>query len=228
MLMSKSKYTIDQLPELPLETLKLGGELEFSSTEPVLTLKAPPITPPDEISPTPTAVPTSQHAVRQYITQATYPRVVCHPLPELFELAVEAVFEREQKPLRESRADLHELAGQTHYYKLTRHEVAKKSGPLFCTVKYGPWAAVAREEESCFIGVPSRWTFHIVEMPQVALIWDGEWMDIPVHLYPNLHVITGDLHKVGEAYPCCDGYEWCPTTGSCIQANEECKDPWPV
>lgn len=215
--MSQSSYTIDELPELPLEALELGGRLRRAPRAPVLTVDPPKLAPP-ETPPTPTPlVPKSQFTTRRYLAQATYPRVVCYPFPELPE---EIVLEQPAPP--RSRTDLVLTARSERHFKLSHFEGTRLERPHFCSVKYGPWAAVAIEQESCTVGVPNSWEFFIVEMPEVHLQWFGFWEDIPA--YPSLHVIMGTLTQVDEATACCPGYKLCPATQSCIDISINCND----
>jgi hypothetical protein len=87
-------------------------------------------------------------------------------------------------------------------------------------------AAVAKETESCLEGVPNQWEFFIVEVPEVALVWFGEWEDMPA--FPSLTVIVGDLMPAGQETFCCPGFQWCPTTQSCIPLQVDCQDPIPA
>jgi len=219
--MSKSKYTIDDLPELPLEVFESFGELRPSGTAPILTIVPDrPAAPKPPAAPTP-LVPTSEFVTRKYLVQVTYPRLVCYPISEVPD---EIVLDR---PARPDRSDLALTAKAERFYKLSAHPAAAHGGPSFCSVKYGPWSAVAIEETSCTFGAPNHWLLFIVEIPQVELEWYGSWEDIPP--FPGLHVIMGTLSKIQEGSACCPGYRWCSTTGSCIDITIKCPDdPSPV
>src|SRR5262249_650901 len=77
-----------------------------------------------------------------------------------------------------------------------------------------------------FDGVPNRWEFWIVEMPEVSLVWFGEWGDMPS--YPSLRVTMGDLVLAGTQQNGCGGFYWCPTTQSGIPQCFNCQDPFPA
>ena len=86
-------------------------------------------------------------------------------------------------------------AVQERFYKLTSLKSVPFHHPLWCSVKYGPWLAIAKETESCIDGAPATWEFSIVEVPEVSLLWFGYWEDMPA--YPSLQVIMGDLVPAG-------------------------------
>jgi len=217
---STPKYTIHQLPELPLEALELGGKLEHAGTEPVLTIRPQKPTPPDQPSPAGGGPQKSQITVTKYGTQVTYPKVWCHPHNDLFEKTLQVVFQRRQEPLRENEADLEAIARHERFYKLTSHKGVKLSSPYLCAVHYGPWSAIAIETESCFVGGPIQWSLFIAVIP-LELTWHGAWEDCPT--YPNLQVIKGDLYKINEARPCCPGHYWCFITNTCIPLDMKCE-----
>jgi hypothetical protein len=217
---STSKYTIDQLPELPVDALGLQANLEHALTEPVLTFRPNQVAVPEAPSPTAAAGLKSQHAVRKFLAQATYPKVTCYPFNELLDVTVRNVLEKPQRPLRDNESDLAARAGHKQFYKLTSAQHLKPTGPYFCTVEYGPWSALAVQEESCFTGVPTLWTFGIVSMPQVTLVWFGTWHDIPTHLYPSLHVLPDSLQLLSAQLLCCPGFKKC--AGTCVPLNVNC------
>ena len=212
---------LDDLPELPLDLLQLAGTLQHARTAPVLTIRPPTPTAPDApVAPVP-AIKKSQVVIRKYLTQVLFPRVICYPFSDLFaELAFDEVKIREHAAGREQRI------GQTRFYKLTAASGLTSTAPYFCTVAYGPWSARVTEEESCTHGVPNRFTLQVIEIPEIVIVWYGEWQDVPPH--PLLHVIQGDLYLLDEVSTCCPGFKWCATLGSCIPEIVKCDDPLPV
>jgi hypothetical protein len=232
--MKKGRYSIDALPELPLEPFELAGKLAHARRGPFLT-----IVPTEQPTPTPPPpkplphVPTPSFEVRKYFTQAIYPRVICiDPGDFANEMVLDANPDEGSgnggggRGDLVDRADIAVLAMREEHYKLSTLHGKKLHHALWCTVKYGPWLAVAKETESCITGEPNRWEFFIVEVPEVSMIWYGQWLDQPS--LPNLTVIKGDLALAGVSRQCCGGYKWCPTTHSCIPLQVNCQTPVPV
>lgn len=222
--MSTVPDLLSQLPELPRETFEAVGTLERSDRGPFVTLR-PHKPPAPQEPPVPANAPSkSSYTVRRWFTQAIYPRVVCYdPGPLLVGLKMSV---KPPQPFPEPPTDLAALAGQERFYKLSSLESVPLRMPLWCSVKSGPWLAVARETESCLEGVPTTWEFSIVEMPEVALVWFGEWQDMPA--FPSLWVTMNDKVLAGQQTFCCAGFHWCPTTGSCIPQSIDCQDPIPA
>jgi len=229
--MNVSKYSINDLPELPLEALSLGGELGPAKTEPVFTILPKECVEPDKPthpSDTKTAhiCKASSYYVRLYTTQVTYPRVICYPNNAPTDQVMKQVFREQEKltakePPR-SKADL----PQMRYYKLSNYQGIKLDNPLFCTVHGGPWAARVFETQSCDCGKGStKWEFYVNSLPQLYMEWYGFWEDIPSYIHPNLGVFLNDLHLLKEEFNCCPGYVWCETTHSCIPQTVNCKSP---
>jgi hypothetical protein len=230
--MRKDRYSIDALPELPVEVFEVAGTLAHAKRGPFLTIMPP--AQPVPAPPKPPAVPLapiSSFEVRKYYTQAIYPRVICIDPGDLIS---DVAFDPTSgggggdDPRGDvfGRADLATLARREQQYKLTTLHGNRLHHALWCTVKYGPWLAVVYETESCITGEPNRWEFWIVEVPEVYMVWYGQWLDQPS--LPNLTVIKGDLAPAGVSRQCCPGYHWCPTTQSCIPIQIECKPPVPV
>lgn len=225
--MSNTRDLIDRLPELPIEPFEVAGSLDRSDRGPFVTIRPHKFAEPDRPTAQPLAKSRSSYAVRKYYTQAIYPRVICYDPGDLIgdlklDLDPQPLPGREQPP-----ADISALAGYERFYKLSSLKSKPFRNPLWCSVKYGPWLAVAKETESCFDGIPSRWEFCIIEIPEVSLVWFGRWEDMPA--YPSLWVTMGD--RVLAAPPrqlCCAGYYWCPTTQTCIPQGVNCQDPFPT
>lgn len=228
--MSNPKYTIDQLPELPLEALELGGKLEHVGTEPVLTIRPEKVISPEQSSMSAAADKRSELYVRKYIVAVTYPRVNCHPPNDLVVQSIQDIFSKRQEPLKENETDPEAIARHEQFYKLTSHNGVALTPPYFCRIHYGPWSAIVREQQSCDVDEPNEWNLFISGIPEVALVWYGAWEDIPAHLYPSLHVFMGSLYLVTEQFDCCPGYKYCAITNSCLPDGVECKipDPPPV
>ena len=229
--MKRTNYTIDDLPELPLEALSLGGELGSARTEPVLT-----ILPEDFVQPDRPHIPSgpdiahackaSSHYVRRHATQVTYPRVICYPNSPPSGEVIMRVFQELEAADAEgapsSRADL----PQTHYYKLSSYRNVQLENPMFCTVHGGPWAATVIETQSCDCnGDSTKWEIFVHGLPELYMLWFGKWEDIPSDTHPNLGIFLNDLHLVEEAFSCCPGYKWCETTHSCIPQTVNCRPP---
>jgi hypothetical protein len=223
--MSTADDRFRELPELPLETFEAVGTLERSDRGPFVTLR-PHAPPAPQAPPVPAnAVSKSSYSIRRYYTQAIYPRLICYDPGVLVESMATRV---DPTPPGRDRppTDVTALAGQERFYKLSPVKNVSP-GTLWCSVKYGPWLAEAREIESCLEGVPNQWEFFIIEMPEVALVWFGEWQDMPA--FPSLWVTMNDrpLFEVEGPF-CCGGYKWCPTTGSCIPNQVPCQDAIPA
>lgn len=220
--MIKKEYAINALPELPLEPLELAGKLEHAGTAPVLTIKAH-----KKAAPQPPAKPSakakkSEAYRRKYLTQVTYPKVVCYPQNELSDRVAWKI-----SNVEENERDVEVIGRYERFYKLSSFDAVKLEPPYFCTVHYGPWSAVVIEEESCDDGVPSFFRLFIASIPDVVLAWYGTWDDIPS--YPSLHVFKGLLYLVDEGFSCCPGFQWCITTNSCIPLTVKCEEePSPV
>jgi hypothetical protein len=229
---STGRDLIYSLPELPLAPLELGGKLALSRRGPFLT-----IDPPARPAPAPPKgvahlAPTSAFEIRKYWTQCTYPRLICIDPGDLIgDLVLDPTPDDgtggvDPGGVVGPRPDLAVLARRERHYKLSKWNGSTLHHPYWCTVKYGPWLAVAVETESCITGAPNRWEFAIVEMPNVAMIWYGAWLDQPS--LPNLTVIKGDLQMFDVTRSCCAGYKYCPTTESCIPLQVNCQSPVPV
>ena len=232
--MTKGRYSIDDLPELPLEPFQVAGKLAHAKRGPFLTIVPSTVAVPEPPAPKPSAlplVPTPSFETRQYYTQAIYPRVICHD-PGAF---LDGVFldpttggsdRPNERPDVAGSPDLAALARREQHYKLSAWNGTTFHNTLWCTVKYGPWLAIAKETESCIVGAPHRWEFWIIEVPEVAMVWFGQWLDQPS--FPNLTVIKGNLALSHVSRQCCAGYKWCPTTQSCIPIQVDCQTPVPV
>ena len=227
--MSTGHDLIEALPELPLEAFELAGKLTHARRAPYLTIMPPPRPAPSP--PKPSAPPSLPHLstpsfqIRKYWTQAIYPRVIClNPFRFSDEIVLDAAPDAGTggtgRPDVTGHTDLAVLAKHEVHYKLSALNGIKVVPPFWCTVKYGPWLGLAVETESCILGAPNRWEFVIVEMPQVGMIWDGDWLDQPT--LPNLTVIKGDLQMFAASTSCCAGAKWCPTTQSCIPNQVNC------
>jgi len=215
-------YEFDRLPELPLELFEMAGKLDHAGDEPTLTVIHDKLQPPQPPA-NPTAVPIAQTYMREYLTQVTYPKLVCYPRGDLVDRVA-------FKPVEtgESQRNMGVVARSRAYFKLTGIQGDRFKLGYYCTVHYGPWSALVREEGSCLQGVPPLWRLFVASIPDLELAWYGSWEDIPS--YPNLTVIMGDLHLMNEATLCCPGYRWCAATQSCIDIsiNVDCDDISPV
>ena len=81
---SASKVPIDvlsKLPELPAKFFELGASLGFSDTAPVI-INRPKVVSIDRPSKVTARVNRSSHEIHQWFGWATYPKIVCHPLPD--------------------------------------------------------------------------------------------------------------------------------------------------
>jgi hypothetical protein len=229
---STTRDFIDRLPELPLEPFEVAGTLDRSDRGPFLTIRphkspAPKSPAPKRPTATPLAKSKSSYTIQKYWTQAIYPRVICC-IPGDFLDGLEINVDPQPVPRRDRPpTDIAALAGQQRFYKLSSLKGVPFKDPLWCSVKYGPWLATAIETGSCFDFVPSQWEFFIVEMPEVSLVWSGNWGDMPA--YPSLWVTMGDRVLAGPPQTIgCDGFKWCPTTQSWIPQGVNCQDSIPV
>jgi hypothetical protein len=216
--------SINRLPELPLEPFEVAGKLAHADRGPFLTIKPHDRPAPIKPEPKPLAVPRSQFETRRYFTQVLYPRLICHDPGDL-------LVNLPQSPPSDDaggrpETDVMAIARQERSYKLSALNGVKLPRPYWCSVRYGPWLAIATERESCIEGEANFWELFIVEVPEVALAWFGRWEDIPP--YPSLTVIMGDLVLAGRDRQCCPGYKWCTATQSCIPNAVNCPDTVPA
>ena len=232
--MSKGRYAIDALPELPLEPFELAGKLGRSKRGPFLTI-VPPVRPAPEAPkpvPLPHQIPNASYQIRTYFAQCGYPRVICHDPGDLLQ-----DFALDPTPdgggggsgpgdVVGPRPDVAVLARTERHYKLSKLDGVSLLHPFWCTVKYGPWLCIVKESESCINGVPNRWEFFIAEMPEVSMVWYGQWLDQPT--LPNLNVIKGDLALHDVDFDCCPGHTFCSNTQSCIPNQIPCNPPVPA
>jgi hypothetical protein len=113
------------------------------------------------------------------------------------------------------------IAQRERFYKLTKLKGQQLKSTLWCSVQYGPWLAIAIEEQSC-VEIKSFWQLGIPGMPEVGVMWYGLWTDIPP--YPSLTVLANDLVLFKVERFCCPGYTFCPTTMSCLRNEIRCPD----
>lgn len=225
--MDTARDVISRLPELPVEAFEVAGRLGPSARGPYLT-----ITPHTRPEPRPPAGGTiaapnkSSACVRKYYTQAIYPRVICYDPGDLLVSAGMSIDKERADVGREPLRDVAALARKERLYKLSALNGATLKHPYWCSVKYGPWLAIASESESCTDGEQNRWEFFIVEVPEVALIWWGRWEDMPA--YPSLQVTMGNKVMFSEERVCCPGFQWCATTQSCIPSTVDCGGAYPA
>lgn len=238
--MTSPKPSIHDLPELPVAVLELGGRLEYSPTEPVITIRPPIQTEPwsehgyereDAVAHCP---PIAERYRRRYVTQVIYPRVTCYPLTAPTDRVVE-------RAVRESRRDdddrSHDRADRfvqrMRFYKLSSFQEIKLAEPYYCTVHGGPWSATVTETQSCDVvgacqRAPNRWVIEVSGLPELGLVWEGTWEDIPLHVHPTMSVLTNDLHLVSESWECCPGFRRCEPNGPCIDQVIPCTGNDPV
>ena len=224
--MTIKSHLIDRLPELPVEAFEAAGTLERSDRGPFITLRPP--KQPEPVRPTSTsrAPNKSSFLTRKYFAWALYPRVICYDPGDLV-AGLEMNIDPPPHPGRNlPPTDLAVLARQERFYKLSSLQSRVFQHPLFCSVKYGPWTALVSETESCIDNVPNQWEFFIADIPQVGMIWFGTWEDIPS--FPSLTVVMGSLAQSSQTSQCCAGFQWCPTTQSCIPLQVTCQDPVPA
>jgi hypothetical protein len=220
------KVQIDRLPDLPVATFEVAGQLGYADNVPVVTIRPRKFPVPKKPSGPLAVIKKSDAAQRRYWSQVTYPRVICHHPDDVLADHGALFVEQGTRDSDKPNADVAAIAKRERFYKLTKLKGAKLKTPLWCSVKYGPWLAIVVEQESCISGVPNFWQLAIVEMPQVALSWYGQWEDIPS--YPLLNVIMGDLAMFQQSVQCCPGYKFCPTTMSCIPNAVPCQDVIPA
>jgi hypothetical protein len=223
------KERIDQLPELPVETFEVAGQLGYANNVPIVTIRPhkfpEPVKPSKPSGPLPLAKK-SDFAKRQYWAQVLYPRVICQNPGDLLADGLALFVEQGKRSSDRPNADVAAIAERERFYKLTKLNGARLNTSLWCSVKYGPWLAIVVEQESCTSGIPNFWQLAIVEMPEVSLTWYGQWEDIPS--YPSLNVIMGNLVLFQQSVQCCPGFQFCPTTMSCIPISIHCPDIVPA
>jgi hypothetical protein len=232
---SKGRKLIDSLPELPLEPFEVAGKLGRSRRGPFLT-----ILPPARPAPTPPKVVALPHQplkasffTNTFFAQALYPRVICHEFgSDVFEdFALDPVPDDGgggpgPGSVVDRHADLMVLARHERHYKLSALNGTRLALPFWCTVKHGPWLCSVKETESCITGAPSTWELIVLDIPEISMVWFGEWLDQPT--LPNLTVIKGNLAPHNSVPSCCPGHKLCFNTMSCIPNAVPCDPPIPV
>ncbi len=214
-------YEYDSLPELPLRLFERHATLKINGVAPVLTNVPNPVDPPDP-PPTPQDIPLGSTYKRTYLTQVTYPKLVCYERGHLIqEVAWRANTYSDRGP-----GDASSAASDVKMYKLTGLTDERFKFGYFCTVHYGPFSAIVVENGPCIEGQSPRWELTVPSIPGLFLIWYGQWQDLPS--YPDLHVLQSDLYLHKEEFSCCPGYTFCVHTGACLQDTIECKEPIPV
>jgi hypothetical protein len=214
---------IAQLPELPVDTFEAGGKLGYASNVPIVTLRPPKLPQPKPPKPSKTHHQKARAATRQYWVQATYPLIHCHD--PATDLAVDGRLFTEQGTSESERPNANPAAilQRQRFYKLSSLNGRRLRSPLWCTVRSGPWLAVATEEESCQMGVKSMWQFELGQGSGVAFSWYGDWEEMPP--YPLLTVFMNERAPYGlPVYKCCGDTYYCPTTMSCIPNGTKCPD----
>ncbi len=226
--MTTLREKIDSLPELPVETFEVAGKLGYSDRMPVVTIRPNKFRKPEmpSISEEKLQPSKSSYAIRKYYVQVTYPLVVCQPPPdEVFDTAI--LFEEEENSVVDlPKSKVRTISKKERFYKLSTLNGRKLPNPFWCSVKYGPWLAVVKEQESCITGVPSFWEMMVYGIPEVYLSWYGNWQDIPP--YPSLQVIMGDLVMFDQSFDCCAGFSYCLSTQSCVPLGLCNENPVPI
>ncbi len=227
----KALHSIDDLPELPLEALSLGGELGPAKTEPVITILPKEFVEPDK--PTlPSDPKVTPHVdlpgrvVTHYWTRVTYPRVICHPPSALTDQVVKRVLQKQEKSDRRETSESKADQPQMRYYKLSNYQSKKLiiNKPWFCTVHGGPWMATVVATQRCD-GSGTDWRLEVSGLPELYMTWSGVWEDIPSGIYPNLGIFLDELHFEEKTSECCPGFDKCYATNSCIPVTVPCGPP---
>jgi hypothetical protein len=224
--MKTPRDIIDRLPELPLEPFEVAGTLGQSKRGPYLTIRphSRPA-PKSPVSPSLAGPNKSSFSTREYATWVTYPRLHCYDPGDLLAGMTLNVDQALGDWRSETHSHMAGLAQRERLYKLSTFNGVKLPHPYWCSVRYGPWLAIAIERESCIYGESNFWELFIAEVPEVGLSWYGAWEDMPP--YPSLQVMR-DKTLVSEEPGCCAGFKWCATTRSCIPEHVNCADAEPV
>jgi hypothetical protein len=98
-------------------------------------------------------------------SQALYPRVICYDPGDLLAGLTMNVTPQPRPGRDRPPTDVITLAGQEHFYKLTSLKSLTFHHPLWCSAKYEPWLAIAKETEACIDSAPAAWQFSRVEVP---------------------------------------------------------------
>ena len=155
---------IKRLPELPVEAFEVAGKLGFSDKVPGITIRPHKFrTPKKPKKQSATLIPNkSQFSIRKYFVWVTYPRVVCQP-PFNEQVDTRSLFEAEEEENKDEsdlpESNLESISKTVRYYKLSKLNARGLRDPCWCSVKYGLWAALVREEESCSFYVPLLGSF---------------------------------------------------------------------
>ena len=219
--MKQSQSILDRLPELPVELFELSAKLGYSDSLPVITNIPTRITGERPKLPVKAAAgPVKAVYKKHWFGWITYPKVVCHYVPEPLPTALAF---KNVVPEHGGIFDLGAIADTRRFYRLTRFEGADLAFGWICQVRYGPWFVKVREEEQC-VG-SSIWYLDASD-PEIHLSWWGTWEDRPE--MTNLQVIV-DINGIAqlEGPTCCEG-SYCATTMSCIPSGVTCMDQHPV
>ena len=92
-------------------------------------------------------------------------------------------------------------------------------------MRYGPWYGTIISEQSCYVGVPDRWSLSSSVLA-MTIEWEGGPNDMPS--VPNLSLVWDPGQPATVTQPCCPGYSWCPATQSCLDNRIDCPDLTPA
>ena len=228
--MRKKNYTIHKLPELPIESLGLGGTLQQADFEPTLTIRPnhnrpPPLIPQPDPVPVPHCPSSASAFSRKYLTQVTYPKVTCYPLNAPTDQVIKRVFKQRRKKSKKPPCTVYFSSQRMEFFKLSRLNGNKLKIPHFCTIHSGPWSASVIEKQSCRVGCgvpPNFWRLSVSGFPELELQWYGTWQDVPGYIHPTMTLLMNDLHLLSTSWECCPGFKNC--RGNCIPERSKCRD----
>lgn len=195
---NQNSADIADLPELPAE---MAAQLELSISDPVVMTHALVL-----LSETQKDLPTTANRNRaqqcswDYLSQVNYPIVRCYP--------------------QNSLTSALKLTAETQHYKLNHFQGQQLASPYLCSVQVGPWASQVTEAESCNANVPNAFSLRAAT-PKVELSWFGNWENAPRH--DSLNIVVDELYILREGCACCEGFRWCPNTGTCVDSSLDCN-----
>ena len=234
--MSYAEPSIFDLPELPITRFCQNGKLGQADAEPVIMFipnKAlvPDIPqPPEDPRPAHHCPPNAEYAMRKYLTQATYPKIICHELKAPTGQVVTNAAKANDAGLGLDAPGQRPAIWATSYYKLSELEGRRLTTPRLCSVFGGPWAVHVTSEQGCRTSctpVPTKWKLNVPSFPEIHLEWHGTWEDAPLGFYPNLQILSSDLALISEARLCCKGFKRCGSNGACVRESL-CDDSGPI
>ncbi len=218
-----SLIDINKLPELPLHSLSGGRGLEFDLEESYLTIPIEPIKKDQPIINPPHECINKSYPVWQYLTQVTYPKVICYPIDAPTDQVIKRNLTEHKSIDKEKNLPSKEEDTGVKFFKLSILNNEKIQNPLLCSVHYGPWSAIVNKYGRCCDEDLIRWELTVISFPEIKLVWNNTFEEIPSDLIPNLGVFPNDLYLLNESFDCCGDFRL--INGSCVKKSDLGDNP---